>query len=47
MNSKEKLFWHRVDTLKAYLKQVENTLPDMHALFKMKLILSMQDVKEL
>ena len=41
MNSKEKLFWHRVDTLKAYLKQ------DMHALFKMKLILLMQDVKEL
>tara|TARA_B100000073_G_C23418616_1_gene446236 strand:- start:37 stop:180 length:144 start_codon:yes stop_codon:yes gene_type:complete len=47
MNSNEILFWKRVDNLKAYLKKVEKTLPDMHAMFKMKLILLMQNVKEL
>tara|TARA_R100001443_G_scaffold35856_1_gene49745 strand:+ start:54833 stop:54976 length:144 start_codon:yes stop_codon:yes gene_type:complete len=47
MNSKEKLFWRRVDALKAYLKKTECVLPDMHAMFKIKLILLMQNVKEL
>ena len=47
MNSKEKLFWRRVDALKAYLKKTEWVLPDMHAMFKIKLILLMQNVKEL
>ena len=37
MNSKEELYWKRVDALRAYLKKVDKKLPMMYNMFRLKL----------
>jgi len=46
MNSKEELYWKRVDALRTYLKKVDKKLPVMYNMFRLKLIKLMEKVKE-
>lgn len=46
MNSKEELYWRRVDALRKYLKKVDKKLPMMYNMMRLKLIKLMEKVKE-